>query len=420
MAYRLDKMLAFAVLGCVLSACEPAVDRPQDVTQQTQTEVATVEPSENSEVVEGYWEMSDAAGPYRAYLDHGVVVRIEQELDFGDYGSSRTEFFFEDGRLIRFHERSERRVITPGRASELLDIEIELDFDQQGRYASGRKTVNRKPTEPDEHEVRAAHRHAHELVTRIHGNGESHYFRCQGNEPFWNIEIVDGRATYTALAEPEGPRDFGGELTQISGETPQSWEWRGFDSPKMGPELIVSIIEQTCLDTMSDETPPFSHRARVTLPEGEVLTGCCRTTKAEKPARAGLDLTALPVADLASKPPEDWSRRLLELMPGIEACVLEVSGSAPHVTKAWPLDHEMIGVRLGNGEGGRFECIFDAGAGMIARFESLPGTAERLPGEHRVIFSPAAQYPMAGGCYEHERAIDESGELVGWLSYDVC
>ena len=56
---------------------------------------------------------------------------------------------------------------------------------------------------------------------------------------------------------------------------PVRHEWRGTEE-EGGGGLVAEISRERCLDTMSDETPPFSWSVSLTLPGGEVVNGCCR------------------------------------------------------------------------------------------------------------------------------------------------
>ena len=98
-------------------------------------------------------------------------------------------------------------------------------------------------------------------------------FRCQGNEPFWNLAIEGSEASYAALNEFTSERTFAGEFLA---DSPGRLEWRGSESLNPENRLVARIIEEQCLDTMSDETPPFSHSVRLELPDGQEVAGCCR------------------------------------------------------------------------------------------------------------------------------------------------
>jgi uncharacterized membrane protein len=102
-------------------------------------------------------------------------------------------------------------------------------------------------------------------------------FRCQGNEPFWNLLIEGETARLVSLAEPGVERHFVGDHEWKPETEPPELLWRGAEEGELGSRIEATLVEERCLDTMSDETPPFSHRVRVVLPDGTGAGGCCRT-----------------------------------------------------------------------------------------------------------------------------------------------
>ena len=100
-------------------------------------------------------------------------------------------------------------------------------------------------------------------------------FSCRGNEPFWDLEVEGEHAVYRALAEELRERSFAGSLQHMADGPSVRLEWRGTEEAG-GGELVAEIVEERCLDTMSDETPPYPYSIRLTLPGGEEVTGCCR------------------------------------------------------------------------------------------------------------------------------------------------
>jgi uncharacterized membrane protein len=241
---------------------------------------------------------------------------------------------------------------------------------------------------------------------------------CRGNEPFWQLRIDRAAATYQRLGE--AATELAGSAVPLDHLPRPELVWRG-GAVSLGGDLVAWITTESCLDTMSDRegTSAFSHRIRISLPAGEVLTGCCQTS-VRAAAGGAIDHGDLPVADLSAKPAADWTRLLLDLVPAIEACLAASPGPAPHVTKAWPMNRGMVGVRTRNGAGGWFACIAPAPGGAVDRFEPVPPGTSLLPGEGAAVFSPAAQAPPAGVCYRHERVLRADGALLGLLSYDIC
>jgi uncharacterized membrane protein len=242
---------------------------------------------------------------------------------------------------------------------------------------------------------------------------------CRGNEPFWSLSMRDRTATYRRLGRIAEERSvLAGALRAFPAFRPPFFVWRGRSAEESG-DLVAVITGERCQDTMGDEgagggTMPYT--ARLSLPGGEVLLGCCREeTAAPLPALAPDDV---PVADLAAKPPDDWACRLLELLPAITACVARTSGTGTRVSKAWPMNHGLVGVRT-ESDSGRWECVARADGNAVHSVAGL-GAAPPVPGEGRTIFTPAGTSPLQGRCWRHERVIAPDGRLVGWLSYDVC
>jgi uncharacterized membrane protein len=242
-------------------------------------------------------------------------------------------------------------------------------------------------------------------------------FACRGNEPFWNLQIDGAHARYSRLGTA-ADQDLTGVLTPLDYLRPRQLVWRGRAD---GGNLVALLTAERCRDSMSDREgrTEFDHSVRISLPGGEVLVGCCQDVDAAAVAPPGAVEDA-PVADLAAKPADDWTRFLLDLLPAIEACLDATGGPAPRVTKAWPMNHGMVGVRTRHGQGSWFDCIAPMIGGAVERIEPVPPGTARLPGEGVVLFARAADGPLAGECYEHERVLDHDGRLIGWLAYDVC
>ena len=245
-------------------------------------------------------------------------------------------------------------------------------------------------------------------------------FRCQGNEPFWNLQIEGTQARYRSLADGDAEGSFEGEFQWDTTVEPAVFEWHGVDTGGTRGRLSASIREERCLDTMSDEAPPFSHWIRLRAPSGREVTGCCRTAPAPAVHRGEIALDELPQANLEALEADEWARDLIELLPALDTCLSRVSGSGPRVTYAWPIEGGMVGARLRNGEGGWFECVATRDGTSIDRFDTLTSADFPLQYENRVVFTPAEHYPPAGNCYEHEKVLGAAGEHVGWLSFNTC
>lgn len=116
--------------------------------------------------ITGSFAAGDTASTFVAFLDGEVPVAIFETQDLGDYGENRVAHYYSDGRLIAFEKRS-RQLSAAGAPSDgWYESETLIEF-ADGRFLRGRKTVNGKPSEPDEHEVRGAGRTGAELRARV-------------------------------------------------------------------------------------------------------------------------------------------------------------------------------------------------------------------------------------------------------------
>jgi hypothetical protein len=158
---------------------------------------------------------------------------------------------------------------------------------------------------------------------------------------------------------------------------------------------------------MADQRFPMT--ARLSMPDGRLLLGCCRT--AGGPAQVA-------IGDLMDRPTEDWSRHLAELLPVIEACFPLVSG-ATRVTKAWPMNRGMAGARIESADSRRWDCIAPLAGGGIDSLRSVEPEEPAMPGEGFPVFVPAS-ITEPTGCPRFEQVIEPDGRMRGWLSFGQC
>jgi hypothetical protein len=231
---------------------------------------------------------------------------------------------------------------------------------------------------------------------------------CTGNEPFWRLDIdgsrgqwwwVDGTAQGAVAEGVPGRLDLGGE--SLTG-------WRGPVTVPIAGELVAIVESGACQDTMADQRFPMT--ARLSMPDGRLLAGCCRT--AGGPAQ-------VPIGALMDRPAEDWSRHLAELLPVIEACYPLVSGAA-RVTKAWPMNRGMAGTRIESADGRRWDCIAPLAGNGIDSLRSLESAEPALPGEGLPVFVPGSVAVEPQGCSRFEQVVEPDGQVRGWLSVGRC
>ena len=106
---------------------------------------------------------------------------------------------------------------------------------------------------------------------------------CFGNEPFWSVDLTEpGVARFST--PDQAPVAYRGTTTRHA--FLNEAVWRG--SSGSGRELVVWTQQKACSDGMSDTEHPFT--ARVSLPDGRFLSGCCRV-----PARDAAGVAAAPL-----------------------------------------------------------------------------------------------------------------------------
>ena len=272
------------------------------------------------------------------------------------------------------------------------------------------------------------------LASAAHASMPSE-FKCNGNEPFWGLAIDSENAGWATPEEPAG-QTLEGTFQRL--DYAGLFAWRG----KFGEgDLVAFVTHQPCSDTMVDRDYPYS--VSLSLPDGSVLLGCCDSTSdpsteswsesrvdsTDEPLieedqalieEIDADLAGLPIAVLDEKPPGDWSKRLFDLLPAIESCLAQTPGTAAKAVKAWSIDDQRVGVRTVNSQAAGFECVATRQGSVVRALTPLKGPAIGLHDGWSPIFTPRSRRPPAGECYQHERIVGASGELIGWLSYDTC
>ena len=231
---------------------------------------------DNYEMVSGTLSSGDVQADYRAWLDHDAkVVRIDELYSLGEYGQGRARYVYRENRVFLATQQARRRMIGGPRDGELYDSGLQIYFDDNGRFMSGTFDVDGNIRDVDEHQVRGAARHADLLRAEAIAlkTIEPPTLQCQGNEPFWNITVEAESAEMTRLGE--SPQTFAGRFTRLGGSQPRAFEWQG-EQQGMAGNLYLIATQRQCLDTMSDETPPFGFDARLRLPNNQMLQGCCR------------------------------------------------------------------------------------------------------------------------------------------------
>jgi len=123
---------------------------------------------------------------------------------------------------------------------------------------------------------------------------------CFGYYPNWSVQFVNGEARYLGDNEPN--RTFLGDFYWVPEDN--AWDWHranGLAPANGGYALSASIEKTTCHDSVLKTTFPYS--AEVNLPQGTIVSGCCRKLK---PGEAPVGRHGVPtqqVAPSTAQPP---------------------------------------------------------------------------------------------------------------------
>jgi len=99
---------------------------------------------------------------------------------------------------------------------------------------------------------------------------------CFGYYPNWSVQFVADQARYVGYNEPD--RYFDGAFYWVAEEN--AWEWHRQDGllPSKGSYGLSATIEKTtCHDPVSKTSNSYS--AQIYLPQGDMVSGCCRKLK---------------------------------------------------------------------------------------------------------------------------------------------
>jgi hypothetical protein len=267
---------------------------------------------------------------------------------------------------------------------------------EPGRFVGGTGTINGRPAEPDEHEVRGAWRQAEAVKARVAAARAAGVAVADANRVHY--ACANG-ATFAVGFDVAGAR----AVVEFLGREP----------------IVLPQREGDGRFVYADD----HHRLRGEDEEalwqaGDLAQVPCTLAASSTPLRLGPG--NYPLFDPATRSADDWSRFLFDLMPAIKTCLREPMGELPRVIKAWPMNHGMVGVRLQNIDGGPHQCLAVADDSVVEQVDLLEAEAEPAPGEGNPIFTPAdGSYP-GGACFRHERVETADGRFLGWLSTRSC
>jgi uncharacterized membrane protein len=97
---------------------------------------------------------------------------------------------------------------------------------------------------------------------------------CWGNGPDWSVQFASWGARYLGINSPD--QDFAGRFIWASEDKVWVWQQNNQLLTPMGG-LSAVIKSSSCTDPVLHKT--FRYSAKVTLPQGDAVNGCCRRLK---------------------------------------------------------------------------------------------------------------------------------------------
>ena len=165
--------LSLAALACADRATQ------REALPSSETGSAAAAPEETIQV-EGWWELGDSSGPFTAEMRGADVTIVDRDLSHGDYGATRDRFEFESGRLVRYRQDSDLRLMDPDDPSRLVPFTMRLEFGESGALSEGKKTIDGAAKEIEPADVDRVLAQVDELVGRVRSFAE---VSAEGGEP---------------------------------------------------------------------------------------------------------------------------------------------------------------------------------------------------------------------------------------------
>lgn len=118
---------------------------------------------------------------------------------------------------------------------------------------------------------------------------------------------------------------------------------------------------------------------------------------------------------------DDWTRYVPELLRPVDACTNSLSMQPVTVTRVFQVQPDMVGVRLRDPTGRRWECLISRNGNYPIRLDPLADRVRPMPGDGDPIFTRAPGTPPADPCWQSEEIASPSGgSILGWRSRKTC
>ena len=169
---------SFLISAILVAAC--GSPDQQAATESTPESSPTPDAISTSREIQGWWNLGDSYGPFTAYYEGNELLRIEESLGQGEYGSSKAEYHYQNGKLARHTQESLWRLMDPEDPHRLVPVVFEMEFDSAGNLVSGHRTVDRIAADLDPLDEDRVRGHARTLEELAMAFGDAY---SRGNAP---------------------------------------------------------------------------------------------------------------------------------------------------------------------------------------------------------------------------------------------
>ncbi|MGE0596984.1 MAG: hypothetical protein AB7P07_11485 [Hyphomonadaceae bacterium] len=193
----------------------------------------------------------------------------------------------------------------------------------------------------------------------------------------------------------------------------RSPEWRLDADAQLG---IVLVMPEQGLTFSADFAAPQRHDAGAHIASDPVSltleTGPCQIDGVPYPLRARAEVEqGEPLAGCGFV---RWDWRLIELLPAIDACIVQ-SPTTRRVTYAALGDGAQVFVRLHGEDAPPADCTAPLAPNGAAARVTARDALRRIGGEGDAIFVRAPGENPGGECYEAPEVRAADGALLGWM-----
>lgn len=230
---------------------------------------------------------------------------------------------------------------------------------------------------------------------------------CRGDDAAWRLDATRTAAQYATTVPRKREVVFRGGLQALPA-TPAMIVWRG-DTTHLPRETLVLAVRENACRMAVPGVPAGTHTALLSIRNGEAATGCCTV-------RAGFDARVAPVANLATKAADDWARRLVELLPALNACATRAGAKLKAVQWAAPQGNS-VRVRWQDTSGNLADCTVEPGGRGTPVM--TPASADAPPAGSPWWY-PAREPAPIVACGRLERVQNARGAAAGYLQYSPC